>query len=121
MQIEQGYFIKQHIGNMNVNKYFLILEVNSKNIKSVGFGGTPTDSVILDYQDLVTNGYTIEVLNDKNATCITKYNTYPKNGISSSNPIAVQYRWSDQEYIIPLKQRYWNGSNWADIPEGFYE
>lgn len=121
MEIEQGFFIKQHIENMNVDKYFLILEVNNSNIKSVGFSGTPTDSVILDYQDLITDGYAIEVLNDKNVTCVAKYNTYLKNGIPSSYPVAIQYQWNDKEYTIPLEQKYWNGSNWAEIPEGFYE
>lgn len=121
MQIEQGFYIKEHIENMNTDEYFLILDVNNKHIKTTRHGGTPTDSVILDYQELISDGYIIEVLSDKEVTCVTKYKTYLRNGIPSSYPAALQYQWSDKEYTVPLKQRYWNGSNWADIPEEFYQ
>lgn len=120
MEIKQGFYIKQHIENMNIDKYSLVLEIDDKQIKSVKYGGTPTDSVILNYQDIIDDGYTINMLNDKDVVCLTKYQTYLKNGIPASYPIAVQYKWSDEEYTIPLKQRYWNGSEWADIPERFY-
>lgn len=120
MEIKQGFHIKQHIESMNLDEYMLILEVENKNIKAAKYGGTPTDSVILDYQDLISCGYVIEVLSGKEVTCVTKYNTYLKNGIPSSYPVAMQYQWNDKEYTIPLKQKYWNGYKWADIPEGFY-
>ncbi len=121
MEIEQGFYVKQHIENLNEDNYYLVLEVENKRIKTVRYGGTPTDSVILDYESLTAAGYVIDVLSDKDITCITKFNTYLKNGIPSSYPVAIQYQWSDQKYTIPLKQRYWNGSNLANIPEGFYE
>lgn len=120
MKIKQGFYIKQHIESMNLDEYMLILEVENKNIKAAKYGGTPTGSVILNYEDLSDNGYIINVLSDKDVVCITKYKTYLKNGIPASFPMALQYQWNDKEYTIQLKQRYWNGYKWADIPEGFY-
>lgn len=121
MEIEQGYYVKQHIDNINYDDYFLVLDIENKHIKVAKHRGTPVDSVILDYESLIDAGYTIEVLSEKYVDCITKYGTYLKNGIPSSYPVAIQYRWSDKEYTIPLKQKYWNGSKWAEIPEGFYK
>lgn len=121
VEIKQGFYIKQHIENMSFDKYLLVLEIDDKQIKSVKYGGTPTDSVILNYQDIIDDGYTINVLSDKDVVCLTKYETHLKNGIPSSYPIAVQYQWSDKYYTIPLKPRYWNGTEWVDIPEGFYK
>lgn len=120
MEIEQGFYVKQHIENLNYDNYYLVLEIENKHIKVANHRGTPIDSVILDYDNLTNAGYTIEILSEKYVDCITKYGTYLKNGIPSSYPIAIQYRWSDREYTIPLKQKYWNGSKWAEIPEGFY-
>lgn len=121
MQIEQGFYVKQHIENLNYDNYFLVLEVENKHIKAVKHRGTPMDAVILEYESLTADGYTIEILCEKDIDCITKYGTYLKNGIPSSYPIAIQYKWSDKEYTITLNQKYWNGSKWAEIPEGFYE
>lgn len=120
MEIEQGCYVKQHIENMNYDDYFLVLETENKHIKVAKHRGTPIDSVILNYEKLTGAGYTIEVLSEKYVDCITKYDTYLKNGILSSHPTALQYRWSNKEYTIPLKPKYWNGSKWAEIPEGFY-
>lgn len=121
MEIEQGYYVKQHIENMNYDDYFLVLETENKHIKVAKHRGTPVDSTILDYEEVTGAGYTIEVLSEKYVDCITKYDTYLKNGIPTSHPIALRYRWNDKEYTIPLKQKYWNGSKWAEIPEGFYK
>ena len=121
MEIKQGYYIKQHIENMNIDKYLLVLEVDNKHIRTIKHSGTPMDSIILDYQNLSSDGYTIDVISNNDVTCTTKYDTYLKNGIPVSYPMAVCYQWSNKELIIPLNQRYWNGSNWADIPEGFYD
>lgn len=120
MEIEQGFYIKKYIENLNYDDYYLILEIENKHIKATKRRGTPVDSVILDYKELTGTGYTIEVLSKKYVDCITKYDTYLKNGILSSHPTALQYRWSNKEYTIPLKPKYWNGSKWAEIPEGFY-
>lgn len=121
MKIKQGFHIKQHIENMNTDKYLLVLEVDKKIIKSVNYGGTPTDSLILNYEDVIADGFTIDVLSDKDVVCLTKYETYLKNGIPASYPIAVNYKWSNKEYTIPLKSKYWNGSKWDYIPCGFYK
>ena len=121
MEIEQGCYVKQHIENLNYDDYFLVLEVENKHIKATKHRGTPVDSTILDYEELTDVGYTIEVLSEKYVDCITKYGTYLKNGIPASYPTALQYRWGNKEYTIPLKQKYWNGSKWAVLPEGFYK
>lgn len=116
MKIEQGFYIKQYDDN-----YYLVLEVENKHIKAVKYGGTPLNATTFDYEKLIADGYTINVMSEKDVNCTTKFNTYLKNGIPSSYPIAVQYKWSDKEYTIPLNQKYWNGSKWAEIPEGFYD
>lgn len=120
MKIKQGFYIKQHIESINNDNYLLVLEINDKTIKSINYGGTPTDSVILNYEDLIADGYKINVSSDKEVVCLTQYETYLKNGISASYP-------SDKKYTIPLKhshtismERYWSGSKWVDIPKGFY-
>lgn len=119
MEIEQGCYVKQHIENLNYDDYFLVLETENKHIKVAKHRETPIDSVIINYEELTDAGYTIELLNG--VDCPTQYGTYLKNGIPTSHPIALQYRWSNKEYTIPLKQKYWNGSEWAEIPERFYK
>ena len=76
MEIEQGFYVKQHIENLNYDDYFLVLEVENKHIKATKHRGTPVDSVILDYNELTGAGYTIEVLSEKYVDFITKYDTY---------------------------------------------
>lgn len=116
MEVKQGFYIGENLNN----NHYLILDVDNKHIKVVNYGGTPLNATIFDYENLIADGYTIDIMNKKDVDCTTKYNTYLKNGIPSSYPAAIQYRWSNKEYTIPLKPKYWNGSKWAEIPEGFY-
>ena len=67
MEVKQGFYIGENLNN----NHYLILDVDNKHIKVVNYGGTPLNATIFDYENLIADGYTIDIMNKKDVDCTT--------------------------------------------------
>lgn len=124
MKIKSGDYLE--LFENEEYKYFLILEVNENNVEIARYVGSPfSDNTVFDWKEVVDGGFSIELISESNIEEKTIYTKYVKNNLSRAYASATCYIWKNlngitKEKVMPISQRYFDGHEWREIPEGFF-
>ena len=124
MKIKSGDYLK--LFENEECKYFLVLEVDEKNVEITRYNGSPfSDDTVFDWKEVVDGGFSIELISESNIEKKTIYTKYIKNNLSRAYASATCYVWKNfndttKEKVKPISQRYFDGHEWKEIPEGFF-
>lgn len=125
MKIKSGDYLK--LFENEECKYFLVLEVDEKNVEITRYNGSPfSDDTVFDWKEVVDGGFSIESISESNIEKKTIYTKYIKNNLSRAYASATCYVWKNlkgttKEKVMPISQRYFDGHEWKEIPEGFFD
>lgn len=125
MKIKSGDYLKSF--ENEEYKYFLVLEVNEKNVEITRYNGSPfSDDTVFDWKEVVDGGFSIELISESNIEKKTIYTKYVKNNLSRAYASSTCYIWKNlngitKEKVIPISQRYFDGHEWKEITEGFFD
>ena len=124
MKIKSGDYLK--LFENEECKYFLVLEVDEKNVEITRYNGSPfSDDTVFDWKEVVDGGFSIELISESNIEKKTIYTKYIKNNLSRAYASATCYVWKNfndttKEKVMAISQRYFDGHEWKEIPEGFF-
>lgn len=124
MKIKSGDYLK--LFENEEYKYFLVLEVDEKNVEITRYNGSPfSDDTVFDWKEVVDGGFSIELISESNIEKKTVHTKYRKNGLNRAYASATCYVWKNlngktKEKVMPISQRYFDGHEWREIPEGFF-
>lgn len=125
MKIKSGDYLK--LFENEECKYFLVLEVDEKNVEITRYNGSPfSDDTVFDWKEVVDGGFSIELISESNIEKKTIYTKYIKNNLSRAYASATCYVWKNlngttKEKVMQISQRYFDGHEWKEIPEGFFD
>lgn len=120
MEIKPKEFLKYIITEEESAYYFVLaVDLDNKIVKVMEWKGTPYQGNILHLYCEVEKEYSVVVIPEKEIIRKQVTEPYVRRGMDCQRLVGYKYLFEDKELIVDAPRKFFNGTEFVDIPDGF--